>query len=258
MKKILFVFLLVLASCSANEKPALSEYEEKPVEELYQVAKDHLDAKRFIASARSFDEVERQHPYSSWATKAQLMSAYSFYQALKYDDAVLALDRYIELHPADDSVAYAHYLRALCYYEQITDVRRDQTVTELALYSLRDVIRRFPDTDYAKDAKLKIDLTNTNLAGQQMSIGRYYLERQFYNAAINRFRTVIDTYQTTVHIEEALYRLVESYVALGISAEAKKVASVLGYNYSGSKWYELAYKLLMKDNIILTEEDLFI
>lgn len=172
------------------------------------------------------------------------MSAYSSYQAQSYDEAVIALDRFIELHPGNKDIDYAHYLKALCYYEQISDVARDQYMTEQALRALETLIARFPDSKYARDAALKRDLTYDHLAGKEMEIGRYYLNRGHINAAINRFREVIEKYQTTTHTPEALHRLVEAYLTLGLRAEAKQVAAVLGYNYPGSKWYERSFALL--------------
>ena len=195
-------------------------------------------------ASKQFDEVERQHPYSVWATKAQLMAAYTHYQNSKYDDAIIAADRFIQLHPGNRDVAYAYYLKALSYYEQITDVSRDQRVTERATKALEEVVRRFPDSQYGRDSKLKLDLTRDHLAGKEMEIGRYYLRQGQYLAAINRFRRVVENYQTTTHIPEALHRLTESYLALGVVEEAKQTAAVLGYNYPGSEWYTDSYALL--------------
>ncbi|RCK49900.1 transporter [Thalassospira profundimaris] len=233
---------LMLAACSSTKEP---EYVERPVAELYNTAQDLLDQKEYQKAAKAFDEVERQHPYSLWATKATLMSAYAYYQDNKYDDAISALDRFISLHPANADVAYAYYLKALSYYEQISDVRRDQQMTEKAMQSLDDVIRRFPDSKYARDAKLKKDLTVDHMAGKEMSVGRYYQDRGDYLAAINRFQKVVTTYQTTTHVPEALSRLTECYLALGLTGEAKKTASVLGYNFPGSEWYKDSYDLLL-------------
>ena len=237
---------LLLAACSSDDKPA---YVERPVSELYNSAQDLLDAKEYQKSAEAFDEVERQHPYSVWATKATLMSAYAYYQDNKYDDAITALDRFISLHPANPDVPYAYYLKALSYYEQISDVGRDQQMTQHAMDSLDDVIRRFPDSQYARDAKLKKDLTVDHLAGKEMSVGRYYQDRGEYLAAINRFKMVLDKYQTTTHVPEALARLTESYLALGLEGEAKRTASVLGHNFPDSPWYEESYDLLVGDGI---------
>ncbi len=229
-----------LAACSTPEP----EIPDTPVEVLYNNAKDALGAGQPEKAAKLFDEVERQHPYSKWATQAQLMSAYSYYQVDKYDDAIPALERFIELHPGNRNAAYAFYLRALCYYEQIEDVTRDQGNTELAQRSLTDVVARFPNTPYSRDAAVKLDLVRDHLAGKEMDVGRYYLKRSQYLAAINRFKRVVDQYQTTSHVPEALERLTESYVALGVFAEAQKATSVLGYNYPGTDWYQDAYALL--------------
>ena len=233
---------ILLAACSSNEAP---EYIERPVSELYNGAQDLLDAKEYQKAAKAFDEVERQHPYSVWATKATLMSAYSYYQDNKYDDAINALDRFISLHPANPDVPYAYYLKALSYYEQISDVGRDQQMTQHAMDALDDVIRRFPDSKYSRDAKLKKDLTVDHLAGKEMSVGRYYQDRQEFLAAINRFKSVIETYQTTTHVPEALARLTECYLALGLEGEAKRTAAVLGHNFPGSEYYSESYDLLV-------------
>lgn len=233
---------VLLAACSSNEAP---EYIERPVSELYNGAQDLLDAKEYQKAAEAFDEVERQHPYSVWATKATLMSAYSYYQDNKYDDAINALDRFISLHPANPDVPYAYYLKALSYYEQISDVGRDQQMTQNAMEALDDVIRRFPDSKYSRDAKLKKDLTVDHLAGKEMNVGRYYQDRQEFLAAINRFKSVIEKYQTTTHVPEALARLTECYLALGLEGEAKRTAAVLGHNFPGSEYYSESYDLLV-------------
>jgi outer membrane protein assembly factor BamD len=234
--------LLGCAACSSSDKE--DTYVERPVEQIYNSAVDALTEERYATAAREFDEVDRQHPYSVWATKAQLMAAYAHYQNNKYDDAVIALDRFIQLHPSNRDVAYAYYLKALCYYEQISDVQRDSKMTELALRSFDEVIRRFPETSFARDARLKIDLTHDHLAGKEMEVGRFYLRRGQHVGAINRFRVVIDRYQTTSHVPEALHRLVESYLALGLTEEARKMAAVLGHNYPGSVWYNDSYALV--------------
>ncbi len=228
---------LALAACTVKEP----EYKERPVAEIYNTAMDLLQRTEFKAAAAEFDEVERQHPYSVWATKAQLMAAYAYYQSNRYDDAIIALDRFSQLHPAHRDTPYAYYLKALCYYEQISDVARDQKMTELALKALDEVVKRFPTSQFAKDAKVKIDLTYDHLAGKEMEIGRYYLKQRQYLAAINRFKTVVKQYETTTHVPEALHRLTEAYMALGITDEARKSAAVLGHNFPGSEWYVDSY-----------------
>jgi outer membrane protein assembly factor BamD len=235
------VLTISLAACGGAKKDA---YIEKPVDDLYNQAMDEIVEERYGQAATSFDQVESQHPYSIWATKAQLMAAYAQYENGDYGQAIIAADRFIQLHPGNRDVGYAYYLKAISYYVQIVDVERDQKTTELALKALDDVVRRFPDTKYARDAKLKLDFTRDHLAGKEMEIGRYYLSRGQYLAAINRFKRVVDKYQTTTHVPEALERLVECDMALGLTAEAKQNAAVLGYNYPGSEWYGDAYALL--------------
>jgi outer membrane protein assembly factor BamD len=172
------------------------------------------------------------------------MAAYAHYRNDSYTEAVNTLDRFIELHPGNRDIAYAYYLKALCYYEQISDVRRDQKMTREARSALQEIVRRFPDTKYARDAQLKLDLTEDHLAGAEMAVGRYYLDNGHYLAAIKRFRTVVEEYQTTSHVPEALHRLVEAYLALGVTDEAQATAAVLGHNYPGSDWYADSYELL--------------
>ncbi|MEM7072550.1 MAG: outer membrane protein assembly factor BamD [Pseudomonadota bacterium] len=231
---------LILAACSSGN---VEEYVEQPVEALYTEGLQALKARNYDDSVKSFQEVERQHPYSVWATRAQLMAAYASYLQGAYDDAVLALNRFIDLNPGNDDIAYAYYLRAISYYEQISDVRRDQNTTAQALDSLRRVVANFPDTEYARDAKFKIDLAVDHLAGKEMSIGRYYLRRGEYLAAINRFQIIIEQYDQTTHTPEALARLSEAYQALGIPGEAERIAAVLGYNFPASPWYQHSYNL---------------
>ncbi|MBV9522457.1 MAG: outer membrane protein assembly factor BamD [Alphaproteobacteria bacterium] len=231
---------LLASGCGGTKETAA----DKPVEELYNAAMDKFSDADFRGAATAFDEVDRQHPYSVWATKAQIMDAYALYQAQKYDEAVVALDRFIQLHPGNRDAAYAYYLKALCYYVQIVDVGRDQKVTGQALKALDEVIRRFPESRYARDARLKLDLTRDHLAGKEMEIGRYYENQGQYLAAINRFRRVVDNYQTTTHVPEALHRLTECYLTLGIVDEARSAAAVLGHNYPGSEWYQDSYALL--------------
>ena len=235
------VVLLVTAACATEEE---FNYVERPVDELYNEAMDTLQSGSNIKAAKLFDEVDRQHPYSPWASKAQLMSAYAYYLENQYADAIAGLDRFIQLHPGNQDVAYAYYLKALSYYEQISDVGRDQKMTRLALESLEELTRRFPESKYTRDARLKVDLTRDHLAGKEMDVGRFYQKRGHYLSAINRFRMVVEEYETTSHTPEALHRLVECYLALGILIEAQETAAVLGYNYPGSAWYEDSYGLL--------------
>jgi len=243
---VLFLALGVMGCSSDGDELA---YQERSVEEIYNKAMDELANEKYRLAAAEFDEVERQHPYSRWARRATLMSAYANYKVNEYDEAILAAERFIALHPGNADAAYAHYLIALSYYEQITDVGRDQKTTENALAALQEVTRRFPETEYARDAMLKIDLARDHLAGKEMAIGRYYLNQRSYVAAINRFRNVIEYYQTTTHTPEALHRLTEAYLSLGIQKEAQTAAAVLGYNYPGNRWYEDSYALLGDQNL---------
>jgi outer membrane protein assembly factor BamD len=238
---------LGLDDSSSEDKDA--DYVERPVEQIYNDAWRQIGNHNWEKAAKQFDEVERQHPYSVWARRAMLMSAFCYYQANKYTDAISTADQYIELHPGSHEVAYAFYLKAMSLYEQIADTGRDQSNTEAALTALQDVVQRFPDTEYARDASLKVDLTLDHLAGKEMEVGRYYLLRHDYIGAINRFRTVVERYQRTPQIAEALERLTEAYYALGIYDEAKTAAAVLGANYPGSPWYQDSYDLLVTNNM---------
>lgn len=221
-------------------------YVARDVDTLYAAAKERLDQGRTKQAAALFDEVERQHPYSPWARRAQLMSAFSYYAARDYNKAIQSAQRFLSIHPGNKDAPYAYYLIAISYYEQISDVTRDQKTTEQAKQALTDIVRRYPATPYAADAKLKLDLVNDHLAGKEMTIGRSYERSGKWLAATLRFRNVVDNFQTTSHAPEALYRLVESYLALGIPAEAQKAAAVLEANYPGSKWYSRAYKLMSR------------
>ena len=237
---------LLLSGCASNKVRKDQAYVARDVETLYNVARDTLARRDYKLAAQQFDEVERQHPYSVWARRAQLMSAYSYYVAQQYPDAISSSQRFLSLHPGSREAPYAYYVVAVSYYEQITSVDRDQKITQQALDALGELIRRYPGSDYAADARLKIDLARDHLAGKEMEIGRFYEKNTLYLAAIIRFRAVIDQYDTTSHTPEALERLVECYLLLGLPEEAKKAAAVLGYNYPGSKWYQRSYALIQK------------
>jgi len=236
---------LALCACASNKKnkPRLA-YEERPVELLYTTGADRLDRRQWSQAVAYFQEVERQHPYSEWSRRSILMQAYAHYQSNDYSEAVADADRFIQLYPGNSNAAYAHYIKAICYFEQIVDVNRDQAATGQALDNLRDVVQRYPTTEYAHDARLKIDMVNDQLAGKEMTIGRWYLRAGDTLAAVNRFKTVVDRYQTTSHTPEALYRLVEGYLTLGLLEEARRNGAVLGYNYPGDPWYSDAHRLL--------------
>lgn len=231
----------LLSACAADKK------EPANAEELYNMAYEQLEDTSYNKAAKSFEQVEMEYPYSKWAVKAKLMSAFAYYKDKSYDDAIISLDRYIKFHPGNKDIAYAYYLKALCYYDQITGVEKDQSTTAKAMDALNNVIIRFPDTDYAKDARAKMDLAIDHLAGKEMDIGRYYLKQKNYLSALNRFSEVVTNYQTTSHIEEALYRQTEIYKIMGLNDEAAKTAQVLVYNYPDSSWSAEAKKLIGKN-----------
>ncbi len=254
----------VLAGCDSifgegdtarnNVNTDAANYRELTVETIYAAAWRQIRAGNWDVAAATFNEMERQHPYSPWARRAMLMSAFCSYEANAYSEAIGTADQYISLHPGSAEVSYAFYLKAIALYEQIVDVGRDQGNTRDALVALQDVVQRFPDTEYARDATLKIDLTMDHLAGKEMDVGRYYLTRGDYIGAINRFRVVVEQYYTTPQIAEALERLTEAYYSLGLDSEAQTAAAVLGANYPGSPWYQDAYNLL-KGRRLKPEED---
>ncbi|MEX2519287.1 MAG: outer membrane protein assembly factor BamD [Paracoccaceae bacterium] len=232
---------LALVACSSDD--SLVD-DARPAADIFADADLAAVNRDFVEAAQGYDEVERLYPYSSLAKTAMIRSAESYYRGGKYEEARLAAQRYLDFFPSDSDAAYAQYIVALSYYDQISDVGRDQGDTIRASQALREVIERYPDSPYARDAALKRDLTLDNLAGKEMQIGRYYLGRQHYIAAINRFRKVIERYNTTSQTPEALHRLVESYLGLGVTNEAQNAAAVLGYNYPGSEWYTDSYALL--------------
>ena len=220
------------------------------VDTLYNNGMDALNAQRYSSATDQFSAVEANYPYSSWAQRALLMEGYSQYLQNHYTDAIGTLNRFVQLHPTSTDVPYAYYLRALCYYEQISDIQRDQQGTVDAMNALQEVVDRFPDSAYARDARLKIDLCRDHLAGKEMAIGRWYQGQHFYEAAIGRFQAVVNDYQTTNHVPEALARLVEVYLALGLPEQARKTAAVLGYNYPGNYWYGVTYDQLESDHLV--------
>ncbi|MEO0981952.1 MAG: outer membrane protein assembly factor BamD [Pseudomonadota bacterium] len=243
------LFLLVggsvaVASCASGSRSERRAYVERPVELLYNSAATELDRRSYDEAIALFNEVERQHPYSEWARRATLMSAYASYKSRRYDDAITTAQRYVGLHPGSEGAAYAYHVIALSHFDQIIDVGRDQRTTELAKAALEDVIRRFPESEYAKDSRLKLDMVNDQLAGKEMTIGRWYLRRNQHLPAINRFKTVVEQYETTSHAPEALHRLVEAYMSVGLMDQAQQVAAVLGHNHADTRWYADTYALM--------------
>ncbi|NWG92040.1 MAG: outer membrane protein assembly factor BamD [Parvularculaceae bacterium] len=242
---------VALGACgSSSKKKEKFAYVEREVEVLYQEASTAMERKRYDDAIELFGEVERQHPYSVWARRAILMKAFAQYRQNDYEEAVTTLDQFIQLHPGNKDAPYAYYLKAMCFYERIRDVGRDQDFTNNAVQALNDVVRRYPESEYARDARLKLDLTFDHLAGKEMYIGRYYLKNGKHIAAINRFKMVVNNYETTNHVAEALYRLVEANLQLGLVEEARASAAVLGANYPGSVWYDDAYNLMRKNGLL--------
>ena len=219
-------------------------------EQLYNNGVDALNRKDYGVAVTQFDAVQQNYPYSPWAVNAQLMDGYAEYLRNHYTDAVAQLDRYVQLHPASKDTAYAYYLRALSFYEQIADVQRDQKGTQEAMVALQEVVNRYPDSAYGRDSRLKIDLCRDHLAGKEMEVGRYYEKQQLYAAAIGRFQRVVDNYQTTNHVPEALHRLTEIYLKLGLTDQARKTASVLAYNYPGNRWYQDSWNDLVAQDVV--------
>ena len=247
------LILLPLAACGTawdgrqdSLTPRAATTQDTSPEALFASGIEALNRGEYARAVGLFDTVDREHPYSAFATNAKLMGAYGEYMRNRYTEALGALDRFIQLHPAHRDIAYAYYLRALCLYEQINDVERDQRTTEQAMVALQDVVNRFPNTPYARDARLKMDLGRDHLAGREMAVGRFYQTRRLHLAAIGRFRRVVDEFQTTNHVPEALHRLTELYLTLGMVEEARRTASVLGHNYPGSPWYQDSYVLLVE------------
>ena len=243
----LLVVLLALSACgSSNREPPLDSFS---AEEIYRRAEFELESRNPDEAARYFGEVERLYPFSDWARRALIMQAFSYHSDRDYESSRGAAQRFLQTYPADNDAPYAQYLLALSYYDQIDDVGRDQGLTFQALQALRDVIERYPDSDYARSAILKFDLAFNHLAGKEMEIGRYYLRRGHYLAAINRFRVVVEDFQTTTQTPEALHRLVEAYLSLGLTDEAQTAGAILGVNYQSTDWYQDSFALLTGEGL---------
>jgi outer membrane protein assembly factor BamD len=253
---------LALAGCSKflNSSPsptseaAADEANVPPPDVLYSQGLAYLQAGDYDRAVTKFNLIDQNYPYSTWSTHAELLAGYAQYKDQEYDSALSSLNRYIALHPTNQEAAYAYYLKALCYYEQIDDVQRDQTATFEAIQTLGDVITRYPDSAYARDARIKLRLAYNRLAGHEMVIGRFYEKQHLYAAAIGRFQDVIQSYQTTTYTAEALERTTECYLNLGLTGAAQRTASVLAYNYPGSSWYQSAYDKLAAHNLVADAE----
>ncbi|MFV9875706.1 MAG: outer membrane protein assembly factor BamD [Rickettsiales endosymbiont of Dermacentor nuttalli] len=251
LRKCYYIILVMLCLIGCSHSSSLEKSVNDPQttpEELYVQAIQAMNKKSYSKAIKLFGQISQDYPYSKISIKSQLIEAYTYYLKRDYSMAIITLDNFIYFHPGYVNIDYAYYLRMLCYYEQITDVYKDQKITEQASVALMEIIRRFPNTKYAQDASIKMDLVQDHLAGKEMTIGRFYLHRGDFIAALNRFSTVVKNYQTTIHVQEALYRLVEIDLSLGLINEAKQNASVLGHNYPESKWYKYSYNLLKKYN----------
>jgi outer membrane protein assembly factor BamD len=236
---------LVLSACKSSVEGTPDAYAEaEPAGNLYNEGLAYMNAGKLNDAVKSFNEVDRQHPYSEYARKALIMSAFASYRKGKHEDAVATAKRYLTLYPGSPDAAYAQYIIGQAYFGSIPDVTRDQDQTKKAMEAMQAVVTNYPDSEYVDDAQKKILVTRDQLAGKELQIGRYYLERREYVAAINRFKTVVVSYQDTRQVEEALERLTESYMAMGLASEAQTAAAVLGHNYPDSPWYKDAYKLL--------------
>ncbi|SET28741.1 outer membrane protein assembly factor BamD [Oceanicella actignis] len=243
--------ILALSACSSggDKDPFADPYAGRSAASIYQEAEAQLNDGDPVKAGETFEELERVHPYSEWARRAMIMAAFAYYQGAEFDRAIAAAQRFLDFFPSDPDSPYAQYLIGMSWYDRILDVKRDQRAARMALQELEEVVRRYPDSEYAREAQLKIDLTRDQLAGQEMLVGRYYLGQGNYIAAINRFKVVLTRYQTTSHTPEALHRLVEAYLALGVEDEARTAAAVLGYNFPGSDWYQASYALLQGADI---------
>lgn len=241
--------VVLLAGCNMFGQPKIKEEEIIPPETLYQQALSEMDAQRYMTAVQTLEKLERQHPYSEFNEKAKLMEVYGNYRIGKFDEAIMAADRYMALYPGSKETAYVLYLKGNAYFGQIKDITRDQKISEQAneVYAL--LIANYPKSDYAKDAKDKMTIGVDQLAGKEMSVGRYYLGQGQYAAAINRFRVVATQFDTSTHVEEALFRLTEANLALGLTSEAATAAAVLGHNYPQSRWYKQAYDLLARQGV---------
>ncbi len=243
IRKIIIVLCCFLVIACAK-KDSVDQLALLTPEQLYKDGMILLHNQSYKQAIKYFERISQEYPYFSLASRAQLMESYAYYKGGKFEYAIAGLDDYISLYPGDKDITYAYYLKALCYYDQIENIKLDQSITEKAKVALTDLINRFPDSNYARDARLKLNLVYDHLAGKEMEIGRFYLKRGDIISAINRFKIVVDEYQTTTQIEEALYRLVACYYSLGVTTEAKRYAAVLGSNYPQSKWYAYSYELL--------------
>lgn len=238
------VMSLALAGCASQSDKDDVTLDATPPEQMYNEGLALMNEGKFTRALKRFEDLDRTHPYSDWSRKAILMQAYSSHQVGAYTDSISAAKRYITLYPANEDAPYAMFLIGEGYFKQMPDVSRDQDLTKRAQAAYQEILQRYPQSSYAGEARKRIEITRDQIAGQEMFVGRYYLDKRQYLASINRFKTVVSEYQTTRHVEEALARLVECYFALGVATEAQTAAAVLGHNFPESQWYKDSYKLL--------------
>lgn len=252
MKHLIYIFIICVftISCTSKKEDKLASL---TAEQLYSQGMILMKKESYKEALKYWDRISQEYPYSPLASNAQVMESYAYYKIGKFEYAIAALDDYITLYPGEKNIEYAYYLKAICYYDQIVTVKLDQEITELAKEAFTELINRFPDSEYSRDARFKLNLVLDHLAGKEMEIGRFYLKKGEIIAAINRFKVVVDQYQTTTHIEEALYRLTDCYYSLGIVKEAERYAAVLGNNYPESQWYQYTYELLKENNATISE-----
>jgi len=245
--KIFFIFFILinfLSSCSSDKKTNISPREKISLPKLYSFAMDDLNRGNAEGAIEKFKLVEKDYSFSEWAPKATLMIAYVYYIGNRCADSIITLDRYIKFYPGSQDRVYAEYLKGICFFEEISDVSKDQEKTHRAIKQFNYLMSTYPKTDYADDAKYKMDLLNDILAGKEMYIAKYYMKKEKWTAALSRLQTIIEKYQTTIYVEEALHRMVEIYYKLGLNEEAKKTASILGHNYNSGDWYKKSYSLV--------------
>lgn len=252
MKHLIYIFIICVftISCTSKKEDKLANL---TAEQLYSQGMVLMKKGSYKEALKYWDRISQEYPYSPLASNAQVMESYAYYRTGKFEYAIASLDDYITLYPGEKNIEYAYYLKAICYYDQIVTVKLDQEITELAKEAFIELINRFPDSEYSRDARFKLNLVLDHLAGKEMEIGRFYLKKGEIIAAINRFKVVVDQYQTTTHIEEALYRLTDCYYSLGIVKEAERYAAVLGNNYPESQWYQYTYELLKENNAAISE-----
>jgi len=253
---VLLIFLFILSCSSSDDKPLVAPTKEKiSLQKLWDFAMNDFNNGNAEGAIEKFKMVEKDYSYTEWAPKSLLMMAYVYYEANRCSDTISVLERYVKFYPNNSERVYVEYLKGVCYFEEVSDFSKDQEKTVKAIDQFRSLIKNYPNTEYSEDAKYKLDLLNDLMAGKEMYVARYYMEKQKWAAAMNRLKTIVDKYQTTIYIEEALYRLVEIYHKLGLEEDAKNTAAILGYNFNSSEWYKKSYLLVSTNQTVLPKKD---